>query len=211
MSLEIFTIYLFVAFFYIISPGPAIFLAISNGLTKDIKTVAISSFGNILGLFILSAVSISGLGAILTASATLFMIVKIIGAFYLLYLGVKQFRSIGSIKLDENNTHQHNKRSSKVFFYEGFFLAVTNPKPIIFFIALFPQFLNIEYAILPQFFILTGTFMFISFFSLLTYGFLSKNAKRYFNDKDKMAWFHMVTGGLFIIMGLGLLQLKRVE
>ncbi len=211
MSLEVFTIYFFVAFFYIISPGPAIFLAISNGLTNDIKTVAISSFGNILGLFILSAISISGLGAILTASSTLFMIIKIIGAFYLLYLGIKQFRSIGSIKLNEQNTHKHNKRSSKTFFYESFFLAVTNPKPIIFFIALFPQFLNLKYAILPQFLILTGTFMFISFFSLLTYGFIAKNAKRYLNDKDKMAWFHKITGGLFIMMGLGLLQLKRVE
>jgi threonine/homoserine/homoserine lactone efflux protein len=211
MSLEVFTIYFFVAFFYIISPGPAIFLAINNGLTKDMKTVAISSFANILGLFILSAISISGLGAILTASASLFMMVKIIGAFYLLYLGVKQFRSIGSIQVDEQNTYNHNKRSSKVFFYESFFLAVTNPKPIVFFIALFPQFLTLEKAILPQFFILTGTFMFISFFSLFTYGYISKNAKRYFNDKVKMAWFHRITGGLFIMMGLGLLQLKRVQ
>ena len=211
MSLDIFIMYFFVSFFYIISPGPAIFLAITNGLTKDMKTVAISSFANILGLFILSAVSISGLGVILTTSATLFMIVKIIGAGYLLYLGIKQFRSIGDTKLIDENTHRHNKRSSKEFFLESFFLAITNPKPIMFFIALFPQFLSIESDILPQFFILTGTFMFISFSSLCGYGFISKSAKKYFNDKNKMAWFHRITGGLFIIMGLGLLQLKRIE
>ena len=211
MSLEIYIMYFFVSFFYIISPGPAIFLAISNGLTKDMKTVAISSFANILGLFLLSLVSITGLGTLLTSSATLFMIIKVIGAFYLLYLGIKQFKSIGDIKFTENNTHQHNKRSSRKFFLESFLLAVTNPKPIIFFIALFPQFLNTTIAIMPQFFILTGTFMFISFFSLLTYGFISKNAKKYLNNKKKMQWFHKLTGGLFIIMGLGLLQLKRVQ
>lgn len=211
MNLDIFIVYFFLSFFYTLSPGPAVFLAITNGLTKDMKTVAISSLANILGLFILSAISISGIGVILTTSATLFMIVKIVGALYLLYLGIKQFKSVGSAKLIGENTHKHNKRSSKDFFFESFFLAVTNPKPIMFFIALFPQFLNLNSAILPQFLILTGTFMFLSFFSLFSYGFLSKGAKKYFNDKHKMAWFHRITGGLFIMMSLGLLQLKRVQ
>jgi threonine/homoserine/homoserine lactone efflux protein len=200
--------YFFVSFFYIISPGPAIFLAISNGLTHDMKTVTISSFANIIGLFILSAISISGLGIILTTSSILFMSVKIIGALYLLYLGIKQFKNANSLIFDNKNDAKQSKKS---FFAESFFLAITNPKPIMFFIALFPQFLDIKSDILPQFFILTSTFMFISFFSLLTYGFLSKNAKIYFNDKNKVAWFHKITGGLFIIMGLGLLQLKRVQ
>jgi threonine/homoserine/homoserine lactone efflux protein len=200
--------YFFVSFFYIISPGPAIFLAISNGLTHDMKTVAISSFANIIGLFILSAISISGLGIILTTSSILFMSVKIIGALYLLYLGIKQFKNANSLIFDNKNDAKQSKKS---FFAESFFLAITNPKPIMFFIALFPQFLDIKSDILPQFFILTSTFMFISFFSLLTYGFLSKNAKIYFNDKNKVAWFHKITGGLFIFMGLGLLQLKRVR
>jgi len=209
MSLDIYIMYFFVAFFYIISPGPAIFLAIANGLTHDMKAVAISSFANILGLFILSAISISGLGLILTTSATLFMGVKIIGAVYLLYLGIKQFRSVGKANFIDEKTQI--KKTNKEIFFESFFLAVTNPKPIMFFIALFPQFLDTSYAIAPQFFILTLTFMFISFISLCCYGFISKNAKRYLNDQNKMAWFHKITGGLFILMGLGLLQLKRVQ
>lgn len=209
MSLDTFLLYIIVAFFYISSPGPAIFLAIANGLTNDMKTVAISSLANILGLFVLSTISIAGLGVILTTSSTLFMIVKIIGAFYLFYLAYKQFKSVGKSNISEDNTHKHNKRASKEFFLESFLLAVTNPKPIMFFIALFPQFMNIEVAILPQFLILTGTFMFMSFFILLGYGYLSKNAKRYLNDRYKMAWFHRVTGGIFIAMGVGLLQVKN--
>lgn len=211
MSLDTFLLYIVLAFFYISSPGPAIFLAIANGLTNGMKTVAISSLANILGLFILSTISIAGLGAILTTSATLFMIVKIVGAFYLFYLAYKQFKSVGESKISETNTHKHNKRGSKEFFLEAFFLAVTNPKPIMFFIALFPQFIDIEASILPQFLILTGTFMFLSFFILLGYGFVAKNAKRYLNDTHKMAWFHRITGGIFIAMGLGLLQLKRAQ
>ncbi len=207
MSLDIYIMYFFVAFFYIISPGPAVFLAIANGMTHDMKAVAISSFANILGLFILSAISISGLGLILTTSATLFTVIKVVGAFYLLYLGIKQFRSVGNSKIIDEDAQI--KKSSKELFYESFFLAVTNPKPIIFFIALFPQFLDTSYDILPQFFILTFTFMLISFASLFCYGLISKNAKRYLNNQKKMAWFHKITGGLFILMGVGLLQLKR--
>jgi threonine/homoserine/homoserine lactone efflux protein len=209
LNLDIYIVYFFVAFFYIISPGPAIFLAIANGLTHSMKAVTISSFANILGLFILSAISISGLGVILTTSATLFMIVKIVGAFYLLYLGIKQFKNIGKANfIDESIQKQ---KSSKEIFFESFFLAITNPKPIMFFIALFPQFLDTSYSIAPQFFILTSTFMFISFCSLCCYGYISKNAKKYLNDQNKMAWFHKITGGLFILMGIGLLQLKRVQ
>ncbi len=209
MNLDIYIMYFFVAFFYIISPGPAIFLAIANGLTHNMKAVAISSFANILGLFVLSSISISGLGIILTTSATLFMGVKIIGAFYLLYLGIKQFKNVGKSKLIDEKAQI--KKTNQEIFFESFFLAVTNPKPIMFFIALFPQFLNTSYAIMPQFFILTFTFMFISFCSLCCYGYISKNAKKYLSDQNKMAWFHKITGGLFILMGIGLLQLKRVQ
>ncbi len=211
MSLDILIMYSLVSFFYIISPGPAVFLALSNGITKDMKAVAFSSFGNIIGLFLLSAVSISGLGVILTTSATLFMIVKIIGATYLIYLGIKQFRSAKAAKFLNVDQNKQNYRTSMSFFLESFFIAATNPKPIIFFIAFFPQFLNIKIAIMPQFFILTGIFMFISFFSLFTYGYISKSAKVFFKNKNSMAWFHKVTGGLFILMGIGLLQYKRVQ
>jgi threonine/homoserine/homoserine lactone efflux protein len=71
MTLETLLIYTVVSFFYILSPGPAVFLAMSNGLSHNMKVVAVSSLANILGLFCLSAVSIVGLGAI----AKLFLLV----------------------------------------------------------------------------------------------------------------------------------------
>jgi threonine/homoserine/homoserine lactone efflux protein len=210
MSYEVLVLYSAVAFFYIISPGPAVFLALTNGMVYNMKVVSISSFGNIIGLFLLSTVSISGLGAILTTSATLFMIVKIIGACYLVYLGIKQFRSANSLKLEDLGDAKEHKKAS-THFYESFFLASTNPKPIIFFIALFPQFLNLQSAILPQFFVMTGIFMFFSFCSLCVYGYLAKSAKVWFQNKNTMILFHRVTGGMFIGLGLALTQLKNTS
>lgn len=211
MNIEMLTMYSVVSFFYIISPGPAIFLAISNGMSMGLKSVSMSSFGNIVGLFLLSCASISGLGVILTSSATLFLIVKFIGALYLFYLGVKQFRAGKNAALSPQNNLENHSQKHSGFFKEGFLLAVTNPKPIIFFIALFPQFLSLDKPIVPQFFIMTAIFMFLSFWSLFSYGLIAKTARGLFHNQRGMMWFHRITGGLFIGMGVGLLQLKNAQ
>ncbi len=208
MNYDVLLLYSVVSFFYIISPGPAIFLAISNAITTDLRIVAISSLGNIVGLFLLSSISILGLGALLLASSTLFMVVKIIGSSYLIYLGIKQFRIAKTTKYLPVKKGKTNFKNKLDYFYEGFFLAATNPKPILFFTAIFPQFLDLENSILPQFFIMTTIFMTLSFISLFSYGYISKSAKILFANQRGMSWFHRISGGLFIGMGFGLLQLK---
>lgn len=211
MNFEIFLMYCIVSFFYIISPGPAVFLAISNGMTTNSRIVAISSLGNIVGLSLLSTISILGLGALLVTSSIVFMIVKVIGASYLIFLGIKQFKITKSQSVLPDRVESQRLKKDSAYFYEGFFLASTNPKPILFFTAIFPQFLNVENPVLPQFIVMTITFMSISFLSLFSYGYISKSAKKIFSNETGMAWFHRVTGGLFIGMGVGLLQLKNSQ
>ena len=214
MSIDTILVYTLVSFFYIISPGPAVFLAMANGIGGNLRAVMLSSFGNILGLFLLSTISIIGLGTLILASSTLFLLVKIIGAGYLIYLGIKQFRISNQLKNSSSESSdivENNNRTNLSYFTEGFILAATNPKPILFFIAIFPQFLNIEYSLIPQFFTLTLIFMSISFLSLFSYGYLAKSAKNLFSNQKRMMWFHRVTGGLFIGMGVGLLQLKNAN
>lgn len=208
MNFDVLLMYAIFSFFYIISPGPAIFLAISNGISANMQIVAISSLGNIIALFSLSSISILGLGVLLSASSILFIIVKIIGASYLIYLGVKQFRVATRTRALLKRKKKTSLRNKSDYFYEGFFLAATNPKPILFFTAIFPQFLDLESSLVPQFFIMTITFMALSFISLFSYGYISKSAKNLFTNHTGMAWFHRITGGLFIGMGFGLLQLK---
>jgi len=146
MDLNLLISYTVVAFFYITSPGPAIFLAINNGIAGKMSNVLISALANILGLFILSTLAIGGLGTIIKASATLFFIIKVIGALYLIYLGIKQFRLVNKISFE--NFKSDNKKSLSSSFYESFLLAITNPKAIIFFTALFPQFIDFKENVL---------------------------------------------------------------
>ena len=211
MDIDTLLVYTVVSFFYIISPGPAIFLALANGMGGNLKAVTLSSLGNIVGLFLLSLVSIIGLGALILASSTLFLIVKITGAAYLIYLGIKQFNTSKNLSNTSKAIFETSKKSGASYFLEGFFLAATNPKPILFFISIFPQFLNIELSLVPQFFVLTTIFMCISFSSLFSYGFLAKSTKNLFSNKIGMKWFHRLTGGLFIGMGIGLIQLKNTN
>lgn len=218
--MSLFLLYVTVSFFYIISPGPAVFLAISNGMVVGLRALLMSSLGNIVGLFLLSAVSILGLGAIVLASSTLFLIVKIIGAGYLLYLGVKQFKSVKTLLVidskeiqdhvvSSNHSDQQAPKSVFYYFFEGFLLAATNPKPILFFIAIFPQFLVAEEPLMPQFLLMTVSFMLLSFLSLFSYGYIGKKAKIFFSNDVRMKYFHRITGGLFISMGVTLLGLKN--
>ena len=208
MNIDTLLIYTVVAFFYITSPGPAIVLAIINGMRANMKTVMLSSFANVLGLFILSTASIFGLGVLFKTSSNLFLLVKVVGALYLIYLGIKFLFNKSSFDIDENTEKEKNK-SKKSYFLESFFLAITNPKPILFFTAIFPQFLNMQNNIMPQFFILTGIFLLISFISLCAYAYLAKRSKKWLSNKNRLTWFSRITGGMFIGLGVGILQLKN--
>ncbi len=211
MNTEKVLLYALVSFFYIVSPGPAVFLAIKNGVTTNMKFVVLSSLANILGLFLLSSISILGLGALLLGSAMLFTAMKIIGALYLIYLGIKQFLHSRSSFFFENKRSSMENRSYRACFIESFVLAATNPKPILFFVALFPQFIATDQPIASQFFILTATFMVISFSVLCCYGYIFRSAIGVLSEPSMLQWFHRITGGLFVFMGMSLLKLKNSQ
>ncbi len=209
MEFTTWLLYMAVAIVAVISPGPAILLSISNSIRFGISRVVLSSFGNICGLLILSTAAIFGLGAILKTSTTLFLVIKVIGAGYLVYLGVRQWSSKTNFFSDtENKPAIEQTKSNNRFFIEGFLIAMTNPKAILFFTALFPQFINTQQALVPQFLIMTFTFMAISFVTLVSYGLLAKKAKRWLSIGQRVKWFNRTSGSLFVLIGVGLLQLK---
>ena len=136
MELHTWILFVTVAMVAIASPGPAILLAINNSVMYDMKAVALSTLGNILGLFTLSSAAMLGLGVVLKTSAVLFMLFKIFGALYLIYIGVKQFRHLSNM-FDAISLNQRKSKSEYfAIFRKGYLVCITNPKPIIFFTAL---------------------------------------------------------------------------
>ena len=208
MEFSTWLLFIVVGLVAIISPGPAILLAISNSIRFGMSKVFLSSLGNVCGLFILSSAAVFGLGAILKTSTSLFLTIKLVGAAYLIYLGMRQWRSKTNFFGADKGQFFSSKKSNKRFFMEGFLIAMTNPKAILFFTALFPQFINTQLSMIPQFMIMTFTFMGMSFLVLMTYGLLSNKAKHWFSTGQRIKWFNRLLGGLFALIGIGLLQLK---
>lgn len=208
MNLESYLAYVLIAFLTITSPGAAILLAISNGMRYNLRAVVVSTLANAMGLFILSSVAMLGVGALLKTSALFFVILKLIGALYLIYLGVKLFLKKELEIHIRKEEHRESVSYSKVF-KTAFLVAVTNPKPILFFTAIFPLFMSPEYSALGQFFIMTFTFLGISIASLIFYGYMATRFKAWFTDTRSLQMFNRITGALFIAMGSGLALYSR--
>ena len=151
-----------------------------------------------------------GLGALLKTSATIFIIFKFAGAFYLLYLGIKHWRNKQSTFLEGDvNSVKQLKNNSQLFF-QGILMAITNPKAILFFFGLFPQFITQKESVFQQFVVLTITFSVCSLISHLVYLILLSHIKRWFSNLKRIKLFNRTVGAIFIFFGLGLLSLRRI-
>jgi len=207
MDTNLLIIYITVSALYIASPGPAVLLAILNSIRGDFKVVLVSNFANILGLIILSSASILGLGLLIKSSEVLFILLKVIGAMYLAYIGYKLLKN--NSKLNFDTSSNNTKKNYRVYFKESFITAITNPKPILFFTAIFPNFINYDSNVYYQFTILTFIFVFLSFTILSMYGYLATKSKALLCNKKAISIFYKISGITFILLAIGLLQLTQ--
>ena len=165
VSLQSWSLFLALVFMVIVMPGPAAAICLSHGVAHGrIKTLATIS-GLLLSSIALIALSVAGLGAILAASGTMFNFVKFVGAAYLIYLGIKLWRSrpSGSVEPQsiESQSSDEDARFGKMF-RTGFLVGVSNPKDLLFFGALFPQFITTTSPIMVQLAILTMTWCIVA-------------------------------------------------
>ena len=175
MHFETWLAFCSIAFIAAAIPGPAILLVSTHSLQFGTLRSLITVAGNVTGLFTMSACSILGLSALVMVSSTAFTVIKIIGALYLLYMGIKIWRS--GVQLNDINDEKKAPFSAWSLYTQGLMISLTNPKAIIFTSALFPQFIVVSEPLLPQFLILVVTLMACSFLCLLSYSLLSQNLK----------------------------------
>jgi homoserine/homoserine lactone efflux protein len=208
MELSTWLLFLSIALVAIISPGPAVLLSVTNSLTHGFTKSVFSSLGNITGIFVVSSAAALGLGAVLQTSILLFTTFKIFGAIYLIYLGIHQWRSKRNIFEKSIETSKSNQGIRKSF-VQGLLVAISNPKAILFFTALFPQFIDLSKPIFFQFIILTTTFMFFSFAILVIYALSAHSAKGWFEKSNRAIWLNRISSTIFITFGLGILRFRN--
>jgi len=164
-----------IAFLAAAIPGPAILLVATNSLQYGFFRSLLAAAGNVTGLFVMSACSILGLSALVAVSATAFTLIKIAGAIYLCYLGVKLWRN--GVALEDVKKGEDKSFSAWRLYSQGLLISLTNPKAIVFTSALFPQFVEVSQPLLPQFSLLVLTLMVCSLMCLATYSLLSQKLK----------------------------------
>ncbi|EJL79765.1 putative threonine efflux protein [Polaromonas sp. CF318] len=191
-----------------LSPGPGILLAVSNAVAWGPRKTLWSSGGNVLGVFSVSAAAMAGLGTLLHTSAWLFAVLKAVGAVYLVYLGWRQWTSKTSMFDAPLPEQSQPGKSNAALFRQGLLVALTNPKSILFFTALFPQFIHPEAPVLPQFMALTSAFAACVLSSHMVYVLLARHTHRWFGTPRRARVFNRICGGAFGLLGLSLLRLK---
>jgi threonine/homoserine/homoserine lactone efflux protein len=209
MNLSTYLLYVAAVALLIVTPGPTMLMCMTNSLNHGPRRAMTSVAGAVtavLGVMLLSAM---GLGALLAASETAFMAAKVIGAAYLIWLGIKTFRSEASMVVGGDAASQAVRPSSGSFYLQGFLVGASNPKAVLFFAAFFPQFLNPAAPMAPQFAILALTFVAFEFTVLTLCALGVARLVPMLRSARPVRWINRICGGLFTLMGALLLFTTR--
>lgn len=186
----------------IVIPGPSVLFVIGRSLSFGRRGGLMSALGNGLGALPLIAAVAFGLGAIVAQSVVLFTSIKLLGATYLLYLGVQaiRHRRDGSSDTSEQEPQTLNPA---VLLRQGVVVGVTNPKTIVFFVAVLPQFVNFQAGAIPlQMMTLGIVFVAIGIISDTVWALLAGSAQSWFASSPRRLTATRATGGGMMI-GLG--------
>lgn len=150
------------------SPGPAVLLAVSSTMALGPRRAAYGSAGNALGVFLVACVAVGGVGVVFTAWPPAFTVLKLAGAVYLAWLGVQQWRRAGRAGGAASASAPAGSSRRQVF-RRGLLVACSNPKAIVFFAAVFPQFMPPGAPALDRFLLLSLTFVGCTLLAHLSY------------------------------------------
>lgn len=212
MSLNHWLLFVSVVLTVIVMPGPAAALCLSHGVAYGRRRTLVTVLGLVLSSLALIVLSMAGLSAVLAASSTLFNVIKYVGAAYLIYLGITIWRSRpgGSIAQGEAAPRLGAVHLRKLF-RTGFLVGISNPKDLLFFGALFPQFIDTKAPLLGQVAILGATWCVVAFAIMSVYAAIGAKVAGSVDAINARGIFNRITGGVFIAAGGALAWVKRAD
>jgi len=190
-----------------LTPGPNNFCALNNGIRQGVVPALVGTCGRVLAFSVFLTVSAVGLGAMLLASEAAFSTVKWVGAAYLFYLGWRAWQSREFSGLTQSDdvpegqpspTAAAQPRTWRALMRQEFLLGITNPKAIILFAAIFPQFIDPTQAAVPQFAVLGPTYLAAEFVASLVYAAGGLQLRRLITSQRAVVRLNKATGGFFM-------------
>jgi threonine/homoserine/homoserine lactone efflux protein len=198
MPLETWLTYTFITTTFLLIPGPTLLLVISYSLLRGRSAVLALVVGVGLGDLTAMILSLLGVGLLLETVATAFYFLKWLGAAYLVWLGIKMWRSsTDEIEISEKDKHQ----ASREILRNAYVTTALNPKSIVFFLAFMPQFMDPELPLLSQAIVLGGTFFVLAILIVIAYALLASYAGKQLRMPLIQRWTQRIGGGLLIGAG----------
>lgn len=188
----------------LVIPGPTVLLVVSYALGQGLRTALPMAIGVALGDFTAMTLSLLGLGALLAASATLFTVLKWIGAAYLIWLGIKLWRAGGSL----NATPRTTAASAFKMMGHAWIVTALNPKGITFFVAFLPQFLDPQLDFLTQMLVFEATFLILAFSNAFGYALVASRLRSAMGNPRAVGIVNRIGGSLLIGAGLAALATR---
>ena len=202
-----FILFVGISWALIIAPGPDMLYVITRGVTHGRKAGMLSAIGVICGILVHTTAAAFGLTLILQTSALAFLIVKYLGAIYLIYLGIKAWKDKSTFNVQASTSNA----SFRKIFWQGVLSNVLNPKIAIFFLAFLPQFIDKGSShVTLQMVILGLTFAFFGLCFLLVVGFSSGTIGSWLTHRPHYAQsLQRLAGGILIGLGIRLALTER--
>lgn len=206
MSLELWLTFVAASTALLLIPGPTVLLVLSYALSKGRSVAVASAAGVAVGDLVAMTASLLGLGALVLASATLFVALKWLGAAYLIWLGIELIRSAPSDGLVASGPTNVGARH---VFHHAAAVTALNPKSIAFFIAFVPQFVRPDAPLMPQFTILIATFVSLAAVNAMAYALLADRLRQVIARPSVITWITRAGGTALIGMGVFTATLRR--
>lgn len=205
MTFELWLAFVVAASILVAIPGPTVMLVVGYAIGEGRRSAWATVSGVALGDFTAMTLSMLGLGALLAASATLFTLLKWVGAAYLVYLGVRLWRAPAVLATAEPGLE---RRASSMLAH-AFLVTALNPKSLAFFVAFLPQFLRPAAPLLPQMLVLESTFLALAVLGAALYAGLAVRLRGVIRKPAVLKAMNRTGGAILIGAGLATAAMKR--
>jgi len=193
-----------------ISPGSGAVLSMSHGLSYGVRRTSVTILGLEIALVLVLLIAGAGVGSLLVASEAAFNTIKILGAAYLIYLGWSQWRA--PVHVDSRQQVRPAATASRwQRVLTGFLTNATNPKGIVFMVAVLPQFIDHQQPLWLQLLVMAVTMVSVDLVVMHGYAFAASRMQRYFRDARALKIQNRFFGGILMLVGTGLFFFKRSQ
>lgn len=199
MDPVLFVAFLTTTFFFLVVPGPSVAFATTQALRFGPRAAYIAVAGDALGTAVHIIIAIAGLTALAALSERVLPVLQIVGGGFIVYMAWQAFRSIN------NKVDALPMRPAHTTFWAGFFACVTNPKAIVFFMALFPAFISLEHSVLAQRAVYGIIFIVLDAISILAYALAAKAAAKRITGR----WLTPELLSAFGLFGVGIAMIVK--